>query len=796
MKISLSWLKDVIDVKAHPTQIAKHLTLAGLAVESVETVTPGFEGVVVVRVTKTGKHPKSDKLLLATVTDGVESYRVVCGAPNCREGIKTAYAKVGATLRDGEGNSFEIKQTKIQGIDSNGMLCSGKEIKISDEETTIIEFDEHINDGADVGDIYADTVFDISLTPNLGHCASVIGVARELSASTGEQVRYPEVSLTEDPNDPIENSTSVAVIDKEKCPRYACRLIKAVKIAPSPHWMRKRLTDSGIRPINNVVDVTNYVLLEFGHPLHAFDFDMLDGHKIVVRCAEEGETFVTLDEKTRKLKSEDLLICDQNKGVALGGVMGGQNSEVSDTTRNVLLESAYFQPTTIRRTSKRLGIQTESSRRFERGADPNNVLRALDRATMLIRQLAGGKVSTGVIDVKDHEFPESKVPCRLSRINHVLGTHLSMSGVESIFKRLNMSYAWDGQDTFTVTVPTFRVDITTEVDLIEEAARITGYDKIAQHDATYRSSKLQHAPIYLFEKEVRDRLSAEGLQEFVTCDLIGPTLIGIVKEGVMPEGARIEVVNPTSVEQSILRTSLLPGLLQVIKYNYDHQVRDISGFEVGRIHFKKDEQYKEQSVAGIILTGKVRSHHWEEKPHDVEFYDLKGIVENLLSELGVENVTFKENQLKILHPGRQAAVHVNSHEIGTMGEVHPAIMRRLDVPQRVLFAEFDLHEIFQVRKTERKMEEISVYPASERDWTLTIKEETPIQSIFDSIHSILSDLLEEVSLLDVYRSGKLGTGLKNVTFHFVYRDKNKTVEHEVVETEHARIIKEVESRWR
>jgi phenylalanyl-tRNA synthetase beta chain len=792
MKVPLSWLKEYIDLTLSPAQISKMLTLAGLEVDSTETSSLGFEKVVVGRIIDVKKHPEADQLTLATVTDGIDSYQVVCGAPNCRAGIKTAFAQIGATLIDDEGKPFKVKKSKLRGIDSFGMLCSAKELHISQEYEGIIEFAEHLKEGADVADMYADTIFDVSLTPNLGHCASILGVARELSAATGQPIRIPDVGVVEDFNDPISSHVSVEVVDPHSCPRYVCRLVKNVKVGPSPEWLQRRLAACGLRPINNIVDITNYVLMEFGHPLHAFDFDKLEEKGIVVRQAIEGEHFVTLDGKEWVLNKEDLLICDKARPVALAGIMGGSNSEVSDATVNVLIEAAYFLPTVIRRTSKRLGIQTDASKRFERGTDPNALSQAAAYAAQLMQVIAQGTVCEGVLDVAAQDFPEKSVTCRLSRANQILGTHLSVSEVESIFQRLQLPSAWDGQDIFALKIPTYRHDLNEEIDLIEEIARLYGYDNMTQPACRFQSSLLEDAPIFLFEREIRAGLLAEGLQEFLTCDLIGPSLLKIVQGEEMLPDSMVKVLNPTSIEQSIMRTSLLPGLLQVIKYNWDHQNANSSGFEVGRIHFKEGENYKEQSMAGIVLSGKNAPHYWDQPSRDYDFFDLKGMIENAIERLKVgEEVIFKENHLNSFHPGRQAAIYIGSLEVGSMGEVHPSIVRRLDVPQRIFFAELNLHDLFQVRKAGQKMQELPIYPGSERDWTVTLDEAMPIADVIKYIRATPSRLLEDISLLYVYQSEKLGKGLKNATFHFTYRDRRKTIEQERVDREHSRIVDEV-----
>lgn len=787
MKISLNWLKDYITLSHKPAAIAKLLTMAGLEVDGVESAALRFEGVVVGRVMSTQKHPNADKLCVAMVSDGSNTYQVVCGASNCREGLKTAFAPIGAILKDEQGKPYKIQQAKLRGIESFGMLCSAVELGIGKNQEGIIEFAEHLKEGTDIAQLYADAVFEISLTPNLNHCSSLLGVARELAASTGEKVRLPEVVLAESPSIGIAEKVKVEIQDTQKCPRYACRLVQGVAVAPSPEWLQNRLQSCDIRPINNVVDITNYVLLEMGHPLHAFDFDKLEGGQLIIRTAANEERFVTLDGKERVLNDQDLIICDQTKGVAIAGVMGGANSEVSDTTRNVLIEAAYFQPSTIRKTSKKLGLQTDASKRFERGTDPNNVLAALDRAAAMIMQIAGGQISAGTIDIASQAFPPKEISCRFSRILALLGTSLSISEVETVFQRLGMPYHWDGKDVFRVTVPTFRVDISQEIDLIEEVARIYGYDNLQRSEAQYHDSPLQHSPFFVFEREIRERLIAEGLQEFLTCDLIGPTSLNIVQDKGELRGSMIQVLNPTSIEQSILRTSLLPGLLQVVKFNIDHQHHDISGFEIGRIHFKEGDVFKEQSVVGIILTGKHAPHDWQSADRDVDFYDLKGVIENLLAGLNIKDVSFRTNALDTFHSGRRASIFVGSLEVGSLGEIHPSIQRRLDVRQRIYFAECNLNDLLRVRKFDTKMHDIPLYPSSERDWTITVPEDLAFEDILQAVKATPSVLLEEVKLIAIYRSEKLGIGLKNVTLRFTYRDKQKTIEQEIVDAEHSRL---------
>lgn len=785
MRLPFSWIKEFVSINKNPAEIARLLTMAGIEVESYETAALPWAGIVVGEVLEAEKHPNADKLTVAKVSDGKEAYQVVCGAPNCRKGIKVAFAPVNASLKDEEGKDFVIKKAKLRGVESSGMLCSGQELKLTSDADGIIELPAEFEVGKPLADYFADTIFDISLTPNLNHCASVMGIARELSALTGLPLRTPEIKVNES-NESIEKDVRVSVQDFQACPRYTCRLIKNVKIGPSPDWLRLRLEKCGLRSVNNVVDVTNYVLLEFGHPLHAFDYDQLKGHQIIVKKAHNGQLFQTLDDKDRVLTQEDLMIGDAERSVAIAGVMGGQNSEVEEETQNVLVESAYFDPVTVRKTSKHLGLQTDSSKRFERGTDPNQLIASLDRAAALIQETAGGQISQGIIDVKEKDFPEKTIACRLNYVNRLLGLQLSRGEVETIFDQLHFHHHWNGKDAFNVQVPTYRVDVQAEVDLVEEIARLYGYDNIPRKSAHYETSRLPHTPLYVFENLMRTRLIGEGLQEFLTCDLIGPTLLQIVQDTSIPKDQVIDVLNPTSIEQSVLRTSLMPGLLQVVKYNIDHQNHDIHGFEIGRIHFKENNQYKEPSVAAIVLSGKSGSPHWNMKPHHFDFFDLKGIVENLLKELGIENATFRNLKIETFHSSRQASVFVDSLEVGSFGEVHPAILRRLDVSQRVLFGEFNLQDLMQMVK-KKKIHDLPVYPGSERDWTFTVWRTIPYEQIIEYIKQQHSSILESVSLLDIYQNEKLGNDYQNVTLHFVYRDPSKTIEQETVDVEHQRL---------
>jgi len=790
MKVPYSWLKDYISLEQPPSEIADLLTMQGLEVESIESFSPTFANVVVGKVVACEKHPNADQLKLASVTDGQEIYQVVCGAPNCREGLVTAFCRLDGSIEDDEGKVFRVKKAKIRGVESFGMLCSAKELKISEDHSQILELPKELPIGSDLSEFYSDHVLDIAITPNLGHCASLIGVARELSAVLGIPYKLPEGKVKENPEKKTGERVVVAVDDFEACPRYSCRLIEVVKIAPSPMWLQEKLTHAGIRPVNNVVDATNFVLLETGQPLHAFDFDKISGSEIHVRRARKGEALQTLDGKKRTLCEGMIVICDKSRPVALAGVMGGEDTEVSNQSVNVLLESAYFDPGSIRKASKHYALSSDASRRFERGCDPNQTIPSLERATALIQEIAGGTVPSGVVDVKKGEFKPQAIECRVRHANKILGLQLSPGEVEAVFKKLGFSTSWSDPEILAVEVPTYRADVSGEVDLIEEIARIYGYENIPKEMTSFRMSETPHSPIFIMERKVRNRMIAEGLQEIITCDLISPEQVKLIQDEVISEDSIIHVMNPTSQDQSVLRPSLMPGMLQVVQYNLDRQGQNLSLFEVGRIHIQEEDNYKEQSVAGIMLSGDVRPHHSGEQTRAADFFDLKGMTENILRSLTIAEARFKKSDFYIFHPGRQASILVGDVVIGSLGEVHPMIIRALGITQRVYYAELSLHDMMEVMKGQQKMKPIPQYPCSVRDWTITMIEEEPVESVFSAVRGLQSKLLEELELIMIFRSDRIGSHRKNVTFRFVYRDQQKTLSQEEVDQEHSHLTEE------
>lgn len=640
-------------------------------------------------------------------------------------------------------------------------------------------------------------VFEISLTPNLAHCNSVRGVARELAALMKEKLHEKEPEVKESSGEPIEKSIKVEIQNKAACPRYACRLIEKVLVKESPAWLKERLEECGVRSVNNVVDITNYVMHDLGQPLHAFDLAKIEGKQIIVRNAKQGERIVALNGKEYYPTEETLLICDAKGAVAVAGVIGSAHTEVTESTETILLEAAYFEPTQVRKSSKRLLLHTDASHRFERGVDPNAVLEALDKAASLIAELANGKVVRGRIDLKTSEFPPKVVSCRLSRVHALLGIPLAMGEIETMFKRLHFNPVSIQEDRISVAVPTYRHDIHGEIDLIEEIARLYGYKNIhKQERGRYRTGNLPHSPIYLFEKKVRQQLLQADLQELLTCTLISPVEASLMSSDGIPARSWITLLNPSSQDQSVLRASLLPGHLKTVKYNVDRGNQSLTGFEIGRLNFRFKDKIVEPTVASLVLSGFRAQPFWGASQELVDFFDLKGILENLFSGLKIGDVSFVPSTQENFHPGRQASIHVKGREVGIMGEIHPATLKKMDLNIPVFFAELNLEELMHDLQLELKMEALPLYPASSRDWTLTLSDSTTIGSLLELISQEKSPLLESFSLHSIYQSEKLGPGLKNVTIRFIYRDRGKTVSIEEVEREHQRITKHVFEKLR
>ena len=762
MKFALSWIKEWIDLNGFtPKQIGDALTLGGVEVDKIERSLLPFSGVVVGEVLSADQHPDADRLRVARVSDGKEEFQVVCGATNCRAGMRTAFAKVGAVI---EGS--KIKKGKMRGVESFGMLCGADELGIGCDTSGIIELDAPL--GLDLSELYGDVIFEISLTPNLGHCMSVLGLARELSALLERPLKAPKIQVE---TTELTLSLGLCIEDKNQCQAYAYRLIENIKVKPSPDWIIKRLESVGMRSVNNIVDITNLVMLERGQPLHAFDAALIENNEIRIRSDQRGH-FKTLDGIDRELPDNTLMICDGKKPVAIAGVMGGANSEVSENTTSILLEAAVFQPTSLRKTSKALNLRTDASARFEKGVDPMGLEPALDRAAELI----GGKAGKIHSQIKKQYIP-LELTLRLSSTNALLGSHLSLGDVEQILTSLDMQVRSDSNDVLIVGVPSYRRDITQEVDLIEEVGRIYGYNHLPKTQMRITPSTIPHNPLYQLEKQVRRLCQGEGLLEFITCDLIGPSDLKFVAD----QDELLSVMHPSSIDQSILRPSLLPSMMQSVAHNFDHQNHTINAFEVGRIHSKAGEL----TSAAILLTGKQSPHTIDPKTRNVDFFDLKGHIENLFAGLQIDLISIQQHAHPLFHPGRSAKIVHGDFELGHVGQVHPKLTKT-----DIYFAEINLNETLKLCTTsDKQLHPLPKYPGSQVDWTIEVPESTEIDHILGNILKQRSQLLESVFLLDLFRKTP---GNKAATFRFSYRHANKTLSSEAVEREHTRLIASIE----
>ena len=792
MKFTLNWLRDYIDFDLSPEELSDRLTMAGLEVEDVIYQGEGLDNVVSAQIIELESHPNAEKLSLCKVTDGENTYPIVCGAINMKAGDKVALAKIGANLPPGPKfeDGLKIKKAKIRGEVSEGMLCAENELGLGEESDGILILSESADIGSPIVEVLGldDVIFEVGITPNRPDCLSVIGVAREVAALTGKTVQHPDASVNESGED-ISSIASVELLDPEKCPRYSCRVIKNVKIGPSPDWLKRRLEASDIRSINNVVDITNFVLLEFGQPLHAFDYDLLEDNKIVVRAANDGEVIKTLDDIERKLTTDDLLICDGKRPVALAGVMGGANTEVSENTTNILLESAYFDPVTVRRTSKATGLRSESSYRFERGVDPNAVVTALDRAAELIRELGGGEVATSRIDQYPEPIEPNEVKMSLDRANRFLGTEISSEELTKIAKGLEFEELDSNGDVYTYRIPTFRVDIEREIDLIEEAARLHGYGNIPTTlpRVAMSSEKLN------VNKSVQDKLKevfiSSGFYEVINYSFEDHELLSLINKG-----DALKILNPLTTESSVMRTSMIPGLLKNAILNLNHQEQDLRLFEIGRVYLpiENKELPKEIRKLVALATGRRMLEFWGKEEFD--FFDFKSILERGFDTLiDKEDVEFLDaREIGFLHPGKSARLVVKGTDIGYIGELHPDLIEKLDISKSLYVLEIDLDAIAFISKSKNKeFKSLPKFPSVRRDIAIIVDESVPAAGILEEIDKIGSKLIEEAAIFDVYTGEHVEDGKKSVAVSLQLRAADKTLTEEEVNKVQEKTLKKL-----
>lgn len=805
MQVSLNWLNEFVDLSnVEASQIAHELTMSGLEVEAVEDVKPSFTNIKTVKIEKIDAHPNSDRLHLVTVNTGSSLKTVVCGAQNIAEGQVVPYASVGSQVLDRKtGEMFTLTPAVIRGVESQGMLCSADELGVSDrnyqEEDGILILNRIFSDvqlGQDVKDVLGfekDTVLDVAPTANRGDQMSVIGVARELSSLFNTPLKFNPIECTKDLST---DKFKVEIKDKTVCKYYSIALLKNIKTKPSPDWMKKRLLASGVRSINNVVDITNYVMLEYGCPLHAFDADKLDGY-LCVRRAEDGEKLITLDEVERTLTTDSVLIATKDKGVCLGGVFGGANSEIDDNTTSIALEAAYFTPATNRKSARSAGYRSEASARFERGIDIEAVKPALMRAMQLLVEYADAEV-VGVVEDGENKLEPIEITLRYAQIKRILGCEIAPERCINILENLGFKKLGGNDAAAKFLVPSFRAyDVTREIDLIEEIARINGYDKISPT----LPSKAQTPTITLEEKvinKVNEIMLSAGLNEIQTSSLIGKPLLDKFKITYDDENA-VKVLNAASEDYAMLRQTLAASVLNCMKYNFDNGQKNFWAYEIGKTYIKtapadeKSTGVKETRVLEGVLTGEVQNSKWQVKT-TVDFYTVKGILENLFKELDVlrriKIVPIEKTDLinthKALHPYRTAVIMLLGKRplpIGYFGQVHPTLIDKLKLNQNAFLFKVDLTELIGVvKESVPRFKHIPQYPEVRRDIAFIINDEVSFDDIQKVIKSsVKQNIFKGSEIFDVYQGEHVEDGFKSVAFRIKMQDENATLTDEIIE---------------
>ncbi|GGP13388.1 phenylalanine--tRNA ligase subunit beta [Oceanobacillus neutriphilus] len=803
MLVSYNWLRNYVNLdKVTPEELAEKITRSGIEVEGIEYLAPKSENIVVGYVKSCEKHPDADKLNLCQVDVGEESLQIICGAPNVGAGQKVAVAKPGAKLPNG----MKIKKVKLRGVESNGMICSLQELGLdekyipADVAEGIFVFPEDAEVGVPVQELLNldDAILDLDVLANRPDALSMLGVAYEVAAILDQPIELPDENLTIDESIEAKDYIDVKIDSIENNPYYGAFIIRDVEIKPAPLWMRNYLMASGIRPINNVVDITNFVLLEYGQPLHAFDYDQFGSKQVVIRQGKENETMVTLDDQERQLNENNLVITNGKEPVALAGVMGGADSEVTDETTNLLLEAAYFNSACVRHTVKQTGLRSESSTRFEKGVDPNRVKRAGIRACSLLQKYANGKVAGGVVEVDQLDKSEKSVTVTTAKINQRLGMELDEKDVTSVLSRLQFEFSKNGEEII-VQVPTRRLDISIFEDILEEVIRIYGYDHLPY---TIPQGWVQAGgltDIQLLQREIKNYLSSAGLMETLTYSLTNEKdatrfLTPDIEE---KPAYSVGLAMPMSEEHSHLRLSLIPEMLRVLQHNVARTQTDLAYYEIGKVFVSREEEITNQPIENLhvagALTGLWHNHPWQQEKKPVDFYVAKGIVEGLFAHLELD-VTFVQTKMEDMHPGRCAEIRLNGKGIGYVGQVHPLTAKDFDVKETYVF-EIDLESVFAVHQPAPSFTDIPRYPSVTRDIAFILDNDIPAGNVQAVIKEIGTPLVKEVSIFDVYQGEHMEEGKKSVAYRLLYQDPSRTLKDDEVDASYQEIIEKVNNQF-
>jgi len=800
MKVSYSWIKDYLNVELNALDCAKVLTDTGLEVEGiqeVESVKGGLKGLLVGEVLTCEQHPNADRLRITSVDIGAEIVQIVCGAPNVAKGQKVIVASIGTILYDDKGASFKIKKGKIRGENSLGMICSSDEIGLGDGHDGILELDANAVNGTPASTYFkleSDTVFEIGLTPNRSDAMGHLGVALDLRAglaAQGSKLELCRPSLEAFKIDNTNHTIEVEVTDAAACPRYAGLTMTGVQVASSPDWLRKRLEAIGLIPVNNVVDITNYVLHETGNPLHAFDAAKIKGNKIIVKTLKNDQKFTTLDEQERKLTTNDLMICNSEEAMCIAGVFGGLESGVNLNTTSIFIEAAYFNPISIRKTAKRNALNTDASFRFERSVNPNTVVWALKRAALLIQEIAGGVVSSEIVDVYPKPINHFNVDFTFDKCNRLIGEIISVSTLKEILTNLEIEILDETETGFSLAVPPYRADVTREVDVIEEILRIYGYNRIAMSGRINASLSINPKPdAHKIQERVSELLSSNGFHEAM-CNSLTKSSYSDGFESLKKE-AQVELLNPLSQDLNALRQTLMFGGLESLAYNINRKTSDVLLYEFGKTYNKFGENHIEERHLALWATGRKQESNWNSSKDKVDFFYLKGMVEKLLKRLGLhKGISLNPIQNDFFSEG--LAYKIRKKKVLEIGHVRPDLLKSFGIKQEVHYADLNWDAILELLKDQKTTyKEVSKFPEVRRDLALLLDKEI-LFSELESI-SLRSDknILKEVSLFDVYQGEKLPEGKKSYALSFLFRDEEKTLTDKVVDKAILKIFKSLE----
>lgn len=793
MKIPLKWLQEYIDIALPPADLANRLTMAGTEVKGMQVIGGNWGNIVIGQIMAINPHPNADHLTLPTIDLGTEQQTVVCGAPNLRLGDKVAFAHVGAQLIDGHsGQAFCLKSAKIRGIASSGMVCSEKELGISASYEGIMVLPAEAPVGTPLADYLGDAIFDLDITPNRPDCLSIIGIAREITALTGQSLSLPEVSYEETASS-IDQQISVEIAAPDLCPRYCASLITGIKVAESPRWLQQRLLACGMRPISNIVDITNYVMLEYGQPLHAFDYGKIKGKKIIVRQATRGEGIVTLDGVERVLSKDMLVIADKERSVAIAGVMGGANSEVTEQTTSILLEAANFNPVSIHYTGRRLQLPSEACMRFERGIRPELILPALKRATQLIIQLAGGEAAKGLADVYPGKRDQEPILLSTGKVKTLLGVEFSLDQIIGALTCLGFTCKKRGSASEVwVTAPYWRSDIHLAVDLVEEVARIIGYDKIPTTMLSQPLPRQNPEPIFSLKQKVGHILTGYSFQEVITYSLTSSEMLNkLLPEPHPLEPMPLRMANPMTADREYLRPNLRANLLAALSANRRYEDGGIRLFELGKVYLSRHNDLPDEpEVLCGILGGSRLEKSWQDKDELFDFYDAKGVAEGLLNQLGVK-ANFEEDRDEGLCLGKQVAIVVEGNKLGVAGELHPKVLAAFEISEPVYLFEINLTALLPYTIGHKMFQPIPRFPAMVRDMALIVDTRITHQRVLDIIKNF--SLVNQVTLFDVYSGDQVPRGKKSLAYRVAFQLPTHTLTDEEVNQVQQQILDKLSS---